>query len=339
MEQKVRGRVTIHDVATAAGVSVTTVSHALNDKGEVSSATRELIRTTAASMGYRPSRAAQALRGSRTSTIALILPSGAEDREMISLDYYMTIASACAASAFERGHSLILPPRLETADEWRQIDPDGVILCDPATNDPRIALLESMGIPVVSIERDAGRPDRPYYASGDNAANAIELLDHLWSGGARRIGLLWPESSWAWAVETRSAYESWCRDRGQDVLVAEVSLHHLAVDSYRAASALLDSPAPPDALFASAERYSDGVLRACRERGLRVPDDVMVASGIDGHLTQQSDPPVTAIDLMPDQQARAAIDMLVARLSDLPVSEPRLVPSRLHVRASTRRAP
>ena len=333
-----RGRVTIRDVAETAGVSVTTVSHALNDKGHIRAETRERIRDVAARLGYRPSRAAQALRRSRTGTIALILPSDgshAEEREMISLDYYMSIASASAQGAFGHGYSLVLPPRLTTADEWGVLAPDGVVLCDPATGDERIDTLEDLGVPVVSIESDSGRPDRPYYVAGDNVANMIEMLDHLADAGAQRIALLWAESSWAWTLDSRTAYEDWCTERGRDAVVKPVSLQHLEADSYRASSQLLDGPDRPDAVVASAERYADGVLRACRERNLDVPQDFMVISGIDNHLLGSREPSVSAIDLDPAAQAHAAIEMLHARIEGGDVTEPRIVPSALHVRQST----
>ncbi len=336
----VRGRVTIRDVARTAGVSVTTVSHALNGKGQIRPETREHIRGVATRLGYRPSRAAQALRRSRTGTIALILPSvgsHAEEREMISLDYYMSIASAAAQGAFGHGYSLVLPPRLTTADEWRVLAPDGVLLCDPAAGDERIDALEGLGVPVVSIERDSGRPERPFYVAGDNVANMRVMLDHLDGAGAQRIALLWAESSWAWTLDSRSAYERWCAERGRDPIVTPVSLHDLESDAYRASAQLLDRPDRPDAVVASAEKYAEGVLRACRDRGLGVPGDVMVVSGIDNHELQRSVPAVSAIDLDPAAQALAAIEMLHARLEGDDVTEPRIVPSELHVRQSTRR--
>ena len=319
---------------------MTTVSHALNDKGQIRSETRDRIRDVATRLGYRPSRAAQALRQSRTGTIALILPSvgsHAEEREMISLDYYMAIASASAQGAFSHGYSLVLPPRLADADEWSVLAPDGVVLCDPATSDERIDTIEGLGVPVVSIERDSGRPDRPYYVAGDNVANMIEVLEHLQAAGAQRIALLWAESSWAWMLDSRAAYEEWCVKHGYEPIVAPASLHDLESDSYRASSQLLDRSDRPDAVIASAERYAEGVLRACRERALDVPDDVMVVSGIDNHLLQQSRPPVTAIDLDPAAQALAAIEMLRLRIEGERVTEPRIVQSALHARESTRR--
>jgi len=334
------GRVTIRDVAHTAGVSVTTVSHALNGKGQIRAETREHIRGVAARLGYRPSRAAQALRRSRTGTIALILPSDGsqiKEREMISLDYYMSIASASAQGAFGYGYSLVLPPRLADAEEWGVLAPDGVILCDPATRDDRIDTLEGLGTPVVSIERDSGRPERTYYVAGDNDANMVAMLDHLDRSGARRIALLWAESSWAWTLDGRRAYERWCSERGCESLVTPVSLRDLESDAYRASSQLLGRRDRPDAVVASAERYAEGVLRACKDHSLGVPDDVMVISGIDNHELRRSAPSVSAIDIDPTAQALAAIEMLHARIEGQGVDQPRIVPSELHVRQSPRR--
>jgi DNA-binding LacI/PurR family transcriptional regulator len=333
--------VTIRDVAAAAGVSVTTVSDALNGKGKLRQETRDRIRETAASLGYRPSRVAQAFRQGRTGTIALVLPHrdvSGNEYDMIGLDYYMTIASGSARAAFSEGYALMLTPRISTEDEWRLIGPDGVVLCDPAASDPRIDMLEGMGIPVVSVERDPDRPDRPYYVSGDNEQNMRDLLDHLHSAGARRIALLSARSSWAWTIDGEQAYQSWCAEHGIRPSVAHISVDRLEADSYRATGALLDAAEPPDAVIASAEQYSEGATRACRERGVRIPQDLMLAIGIDNRFAQQSDPPITAIDLRPADQAGAAVGMLLKRLNGERVESPSLVPSRLRVRASTRRS-
>ncbi|MFI6283393.1 LacI family DNA-binding transcriptional regulator [Streptomyces sp. NPDC051018] len=341
MTKTAGGRVTIRDVAAAAGVSVTTVSDALNNKGKLRQETRERIRETAASLGYRPSRVAQAFRQGRTGTIALVLPHrdvSGNEHDMIGLDYYMTIASGSARAAFGEGYALMLTPRISTEDEWRLIGPDGVVLCDPAASDPRIDMLEGMGIPVVSIERDPDRPERPFYVSGDNEQNMRDLLAHLHREGARRIALLSARSSWAWTIDGEQAYLSWCAEHGLAPMVAHVSVDRLEADSYRAACALLDADEPPDALIASAEQYSEGATRACRERGVRIPEDLMLAIGIDNRFAQQSDPPITAIDLRPAEQAGAAVTMLLKRLANETVDRPSVVPSRLRVRASTRRS-
>src|SRR5215217_2721655 len=93
-------RPTIRDVASAVGVSVTTVSHALNDKGRVDASTRERIRMTADRLGYRPDRTALRLRSGRNGTLALLLPSV----ELGALEYYLQLAGAATRAAFAAGH-------------------------------------------------------------------------------------------------------------------------------------------------------------------------------------------------------------------------------------------
>lgn len=331
-------RVTIRDVAAAAGVSVTTVSHALNGKGSVDPATRERVIAAAGDLGYRASRAARALRSGRTGVIAMLLPAldtlDAE-REMLSLDYYMQLAMAAAGAAFERHHPLLLTPPLKTVAELRELGVDGGILCDPGRADPRLALFEELGLPVVTIERDLGRPGHRWYVRGDNEANTHELLDHLADAGATRVAMLAAESDWAWSAESEQAYRAWCAGRGQEPIVEVTGLHQLEASAYESGGRLLDRPQRPDAIFALAESYATGVVRAARDRGLEVPRDLLVASGIDSQQTREATPPITTIDLLPQAQGAAAARLLVERLEGAEPAAPVVVPAALRIRAST----
>lgn len=331
---------TIRDVAVAAGVSATTVSHALNGKGEVSPTTVERVRGAAHRLGYRPSATAQALRRGRTGSLVLILPreDGREvARQIVALDYYMAIAATAASAAFEHNRALVLPPELTTAADWAAINPDGVLLCDPIASDPQIELLESIGVPVVSIERDAGRPDRVHYVAGDNAANTRQVLEHLQEQGARRIALLTTAWTRAWSIDIDDAYREWCAETGFPDLRVRVPVQFDHRATYQAARKLLDGAEPPDAIYAPAEGYTNGVAAACRDRGMRIPQDVMVVGGIDGREARESDPPVTALDLHPDRQAEAAVELLIDRIDGHEANGPVYVPSTLQVRASSLR--
>lgn len=332
-------RATIRDVAQRAGVSVTTVSHALNGKGKVSAGTVLRVQVVAEELGYQPSPTAQALRKGRTGAIALIMPREDSEmsRQMVGLDYYMQVAAAAATSAFAYNRPLVLPPDLKTTEDWGRINPDGVLLCDPIGNDPHIDILESMGVPVVTIERDSGRPDWKHYVSGDNRANTREVLDHLRRAGARRIALLTTDWTRSWSGEIDAAHAEWCRDHDQPLVRVSVPVQIDQSNAYEAAGALLDSADPPDAFYAPAEGYSIGVMRACSDRGLRVPDDVLLVCGNDGRESRESTPTVTAIDLLPDEQTKAAIDLLIGRINRDEVTSPVFVPSILRVRASTTR--
>lgn len=332
-------RVTIRDVARAAGVSVTTVSHALNGKGKVNAETSERIHRLALELGYRPSATARALRRGSTGAIALILPQQIREiaHQVVGLEYYMQVASMAASVAFEHDRPLILPPRLGATADWASIVPDGVLLCDPIENDPHIDLLESMDVPVVTIERDTGRPDWKHYVSGDNAANTRAVLDHLRAAGATRIALLATDWNWAWAADIDATYLDWCGTNDHEPTLVTVPLHHGLRDAREAAGQLLDGPHPPDAFYAPLEAFSSGVSRACAERGLRIPDDVLLVCGSDGRQTRESDPAITAVDLCPADQTRAAVELLIARIAGAKDQGPVIVPSVLRVRASTSR--
>lgn len=328
-------RPTIRDVASAVGVSVTTVSHALNDKGRVDASTRERVRTTASRLGYRPDPTALRLRSGRNGTLALLLPSVepdiAED-ELGALDYYLHLAGAATRAAFAAGHPVLLTPPLETADDLHDLGVDGGIICDPLRSDQRVEFFEKLGLPVVTIERDLGRPELPWVVRADNEGNTRALLDHLATAGAERIALLAASGGWGWAEETTAAYETWCREHGREPLVEEASMRTQERSGYLAAARVLERERP-DAIVSLAERYTNGVLRAATERGLRIPDDVRVAAAVDSHQARDAD--VTAIDLRPRAQGAAAIQLVLERLAGERRSEPLITAAELRVRSSS----
>ena len=103
-------------------------------------------------------------------------------------------------------------------------------------------------------------------------------------------------------------------EHGRQPLIERASMRAQERSAYVAAGRLLDRERP-DAVVAQAERYTPGVLRAARERGLRVPGDLRVAAAVDSPQARDADPPVTAIDLQPDVQGAAAVEMLIAILA------------------------
>jgi DNA-binding LacI/PurR family transcriptional regulator len=331
-------RITIRDVARAAGVSLTTVSDALNGKGRVEASTREHVAEIATELGYQANRHARSLRSGRTMTLALVLPRAAtrpRDEEMLGIDYYMELASTASRAAFERDHAVLLLPPLSSTDDLRRFAVDGGIIVDPRANDRMVELFDALGLPWVTVDRDLGRPDDHWWVSADNEGNTTMALDHLWDAGARRIALLTARAGWSWFRDSRRAYRAWAGAHGQQPIIAEARLQSLEPSAAAAAGALLDGPDRPDAVFAPPDRFAAGILRAARERGLRVPEDLRIAAGVDSHLMLTADPPITALDLQPRLVGDAAVDLLIARIRGDDVTRQRTVGAALRARAST----
>jgi DNA-binding LacI/PurR family transcriptional regulator len=318
---------------------VTTVSHALNDKGRVDASTRERVRHTADRLGYRPDRTALRLRSGRNGTLALLLPSvepDVGDDELGALDYYLHLAGAATRAAFAAGHPVLLMPPLESADDLHDLGVDGGIVCDPLREDQRVEFFAALGLPVVTVDRDLAHPDRPWVVRADNEGNTRALLDHLAATGAERIALLVATGGWGWAEETVVAYCAWCAERGREPLVEEACMRSEERNGYEAAQRLLDH-ARPDAIVSLAERFTNGVMRAAGERGLRIPDDFRLAAAVDSH--QARDAGVTAIDLRPQAQGEAAVGLLLDRLAGARRDAPLITPAALRVRGSTQDGP
>lgn len=335
----VAGRTTIRDVAAAAGVSPTTVSHALNGKGRIDPRTRSRIQRTAERLGYQANRLAQGLRSGRYGVQALWLPIEPDPAtsDALTLDYYMRLASATTKAFFTRGDVVVLIPPVTSSDGLLSVPIDGAILVDPYDNDPRLAVLRNLDIPTVTIERNPIDPEDPWCVASDTGNEIEILLEHLASQGAERIAFLVPEAMGSWSKEERDAYRAWSHAHGKDRLTRPVSMHSAFESAHRAVHALLRSSRRPDAIVLGAERFVPGAMRAILDAQLAVPDDVLVAVTVDGNHARSSTPPLTAVDLQPEEQAFAAAELLWSRLDgDAPRGQ-WIVPGVLKVRESTRR--
>lgn len=336
----VAGRITIRDVAAAAGVSPTTVSHALNGKGRLDPRTRARIRRTAEQLGYQANRIARGLRLGRYGVQALWLPVGRDDasNDALSLDYYMRLASATAKAFFARGDIVTLIPAVDSSDHLVSVPIDGAVVVDPHDEDRRLEILRELDIPTVTIERNPIDPDDPWCVSSDTAHHIESLLEHLASEGAARIALLVPESMGSWSKEERDSYRTWSKAHGRECLTRSASMSAPFDSARRAVLALLRAHPRPDAIVIGAERFVPATMRALAEAGVAVPGDVLVAAAVDGNHARSSTPPVTAVDLQPEQQAAAAAELLQGRLEGEVPRGQRTVPGILKVRASSRRS-
>lgn len=329
-------RVGIKDVATAAGVSITTVSHALNGKGRLPESTRERVRAVAEQLGYRPNVNARNLAGGSSGLLVLSV-SWVEDVafHLGDFDYFASLIRYATSTAFDRGYGLAIVPATDVEGALLKIAADGAIVVDPTPNDDSLAHLRAQGTPIVTTGRLLDGAEDDYWVDNDHVAGVRSALDHLAGAGAKRIALISPRSVASYVADVSTGYSSWCAEHGFEEL-AVTAPTVTEEGGFEAAAELLDGPNPPDAIYAALDRLALGVLTAAKARQIDVPGDLLVAACTDSVAAQAAHPPLTTLALNPEQLGQAAAEMVIDLLEGEKV-EPRhrVVPTTLIVREST----
>ncbi len=333
-------RATILDVARAAGVSVTTVSHALNDKGTISPTTRARVVAAARELHYRPHPVAAGLRGGRTGVIGLdIRPLDAlGDYTPVGVDHFLRFAGAAAVTALGHGIALMLVPDLSRdAVPASSVAVDGYIISDPVDDDPVLGRLLEQGRFVVTVGRDPGRPSFPHWVNTDDSTTARLVLDLLHARGARRAAVVIGTDDNSWNRDVADACRQWSAEHSLPLDLHRVPEADGVEGGRRIGQQLLDRAQPPDAVFCQTGRHAAGVCAAAAATGTAIPRDLMVVAGSDSEHTRGANPAITAIDLIPEQLGQAAVDMLLRLVAGEQVDQPVLLLPQILERATTHR--
>lgn len=332
--------VSIHDVASLAGVSATTVSHALNGKGRVSEATRYRIVAAAEKLGYSANVHARGL-ASRRSMILSIQVSGYGEGTLIpGSAYFIQLLNGAAASAVAAGFALILAPRGSSRVELSRLPADGAVIVDPTGDEALLEVMSERGAPVVTTGRlQTHRSDSSWWVDNDHHAATTAALDHLWSMGYRRPAILTSARTMSYTTDSIRAYEEWAERHAVLPIIGTVAETSVA-SGEEAGRRLLRQANAPDSVYATTDDIALGLILAGRSLGLDIPDQLGVIAGSDTPLMQSATPAVTALDLQPARLGGMAIELLVRQLTR-PGSQPAahaIVPFSLMERESTRRA-
>jgi LacI family transcriptional regulator len=329
-----RGRPTMRDVAARAGVGIKTVSRVFNGVPTVSAELADRVRAAAADLGYRPNLTAASLRrtGGRTDTIGLLL-------EDIANPYSSTVHRAVEDYARSRGAfvlagSLDEDPRREAELVRALIDRrvDGLIVM-PAGRDHRYVVAEQRaGTAFVFIDREPGAPIADVVVS-DNRAAARDAVAHLLRTPRERIAYLGDVLTIPTARQRYTGFTDALAAAGRPVRT-DLVRHGLrtAEQARRAALELLGNT-PPDAVFASQNLVTIGVLRALHERGLY--GTIPLVGFDDLALAELLTPGLTVMAQDPAGIGRLAARLLFTRMAgDTSPPQRHTVPTRLLVRGS-----
>lgn len=315
-------RVTITDVALAAGVSVATVSKVINSRYGVAAATSERVQQVIDDLGYESSLVARSLRSHRTNVIGILVA----EFEPFSTEILKGTSRAIAGTGYELlAYSGGGRPGTDAGWERRYLSRlsgtliDGAILVTPT-------VVETGGqVPVVAIDPHAGPAHMPTVDS-DNFQGAVLATEHLLSLGHRRIGFLSGREDLESSRQREDGYRRALASAG---VAVDESL--VRVGDYRQESAtgpareLLGLTQRPTAVFAANDLSAIGTMQAARELGLRVPDDVSVVGFDNVPESALTTPPLTTVSQPMQRMGSEAVTLLIQLMSGTE-------PSRTHVR-------
>ncbi|MGW4446051.1 LacI family DNA-binding transcriptional regulator [Streptomyces sp. NPDC004682] len=347
---------TMADVARRAGVSVATVSHVLNDTRPVLPHTRQAVLDAVDALGYTPNTLARSLVTSRTRSIGLAVSA-------ISNPYFTEILQGVEAAALAEGYSLLIADphddpehELKVVQLLRERRVDGMIVAPSARPEELVTYLRRQAVPTVFLDRVITRDDDGHGEAGgsvglvpgdqlasqaggfdqvcaENSEPMARLVTHLADLGHRRIGLIAGLPGLSTTSERITGYRQGLDSAGLPYdadLVVSGSSESAAAE--RATADLLSRPGAPTALVTANNAMTIGTLRALRERGLSVPDDIALCSFDDFAWADLFSPRLTAIAQPSREMGARAVRVLLDRLAapDGPTTTVRLPCAFVH---------
>jgi len=331
------GRITIADVARAAGVSKGAVSFALNQRPGVAADTRKRILQTASDLGWAPDQRARALSTSRALAFGLVI---ARPPKILAEDaFFPAFIAGVEAELGSSGYALVLQmvAQADELDGYRRLvrdgRVDGVLLTDLRTHDTRIPLLQSLSLPAVTLNRTQSASPFPAITLDDQPA-VVAAVAHLIDLGHRDIAHVAGSHMYVHGVARRTAW-------AETLTAAGLSTELLAQGDFSVRSGatatrlLLDAPTPPTAIVYASDLMAIAGLAAARERGLDVPADLSVVGFDDTPLAAHVHPTLTTARADVFGWGRAATKALAALASGRPQPDVSCPPAELILRDST----
>jgi LacI family transcriptional regulator, galactose operon repressor len=329
---------TIKDVARAAGVSITTVSHVINDTRFVSDELRERVQAAMEELGYRPNILARSLRRGETKTIGLVVPDN-------SNPFFAEMARTVEDLGFATGYSVILcnsDDNLAKEAAYLEVlitkQVDGVVFIASGSSQEHLVELSQQGIPYVVVDReiDGAWAD---IVLVNNELGGYVATRHLIKLGHRRIACITGPSQLTPSADRVRGYRRALREfqiAEDEELVVPGDFR--AQGGEAALERLLAVSPPPSAVLACNDMMAIGVLRAARKAGLHVPDDLSVVGFDDIPLASAVSPALTTVAQPITELASHSVQILLARMQNSEEGQPRqriVLDPRLIVRDSS----
>jgi LacI family transcriptional regulator len=307
--------VSLKDISAACGVSIATVSKALNNHSDISVETKEHIRKVANDLGYYPNSAAKALKTNRSYNIGVLFVDDAQSG--LTHDFFANILDSFKRTAEAKGYDLTFinscktrSNRMSYLAHCRYRDFDGICIACVNFYDPEVVELVRSDLPIVTVDHVFN--NRTAVIS-DNVKGMHDLLAYVYEKGHRKIAYIHGLDS-AVTHSRLSSFFKTTDDLGiaiPDSYVKEAP-YRSTIETYQKTLELLDLPDPPTCILYPDDFSAFGGINAISERGLSIPEDISIC-GYDGiRVAHHIEPQLTTIRQDTETIGKDAAEELIA---------------------------
>lgn len=330
---------TIKDVASAARVSIATVSHVINDTRYVSDELKQRVHTAMSELDYRPNRVARSLRSGQTKTIALMVPDA-------SNLFFAEMGRAIEGLGFDNGYNVILCNSDNNLDKQssyvdmlmtKQID--GLIFISAGESEEVLTTLKQAKIPTVVTDRDV-QPGLADVVLLNNKLGGYLATRHLLELNHTKIACITGPHHLPSSVERAEGYYEALEEAGLTpdpdwVLTGDFRLP----SGHSCMSRLLDMADGPTAVFVCSDMMALGAMNAVHNKGLRMPDDISIVGFDNIALASSINPALTTVAQPIRRIATLICEILFSRMQNADTEalpERIIIDPQLTIRSTTR---
>ncbi len=314
---KKSGQVTIVDLAKHLGISVATVSRALNDKSEISQHTRKTVLEAATLLDYKPNLLAQSLNKGKTNTIGVVIPN-------VELPFFATALAKMQQVALGNGYRIIVCHSSES-EEIEVLNTETLIACRvdgillshaKETNSfEHIKHVIDKGIAIVNFDRVCNEIDTAKVIHED-FKGSFDLVEHLIEQGCKKIGImLGPEKFYISQIRLagyKAALEKHGIELNENYIVySEMNKN----DGGRVFDYFMSLPYPPDGIFTMLSRNAIEMMVESKKRKIRIPQEIAFVGFGDDSLAELFEPSLTVFNHFPTKVGESAIKMLIEHIN------------------------
>lgn len=321
---KKSGLVTIVDLAKHLGISVATVSRALNDKSDISPITRKAVLEAVNQLDYKPNLLAQSLNKGKTNTIGVVIPN-------VELPFFATALAKMQQVALGSGYRIIVCHSSES-EEIEKLNTETLIACrvdgillshSKETNSfEHIKRVIDKGIAIVNFDRVCKEMDTAKVIHED-FKGSFDLVEHLIKQGCRKIGvMLGPEKFYISQIRL-SGYKAALEKHGIEINPEYIVFSEMNKnDGGWVFDYFMKLPNPPNGIFAMLSRNAIEMMVEAKKRNIRIPDEMAFVGFGDDSLAELFEPSLTVFNHFPAKVGETSIKMLIEHIDKREKFEP-----------------